>query len=288
MQATCCPIYAKLFDCPSSLGHPAVLEALLRLFIVAPPVPLSLKIFTYMPTDTRSMLKIVRTAAGGACKVVICMPSSGAAWMAEQVLEPHLDLGLPYMTITHRRGSPISVPTLSVAAPPQSYKQHPCARAASVLWLPYQAYTLLLRPARPSSAGDGSGGTAAAPSGSPLGDAALLLLLVLLFHAPPLVRHLGWLQSLLFEAFQQVSGVMAVAPIGIVSACKAWGTGREGGLGTDLFPVFLCRHVQDATFGNPYRSALQRLQDVDELGGPPGSALGLSTAHRDISELVHF
>jgi hypothetical protein len=92
-------------------------EALLRLFIAAPPVPLSLKIFTYMPTDPRSVLRIVRSAA------------------------------------------------------------------VSMLRLPYQAYTLLLRPARPAA--DGGGGAAAAPSASPLGDAALLVLLVLLFHAPP-------------------------------------------------------------------------------------------------------
>jgi hypothetical protein len=128
--------------CCNPRTHPAVVEALLRLFIAAPPVPLSLKIFHYMPTDTRSVLKIVRTAA------------------------------------------------------------------ASVLWLPYQAYTLLLRPARPATA-DASGGAAAAPSNSPLGDSALLLLLALLFHAPP----------------------------------------------------------PDASFGNPYRQSLQRMQDADDLGG---------------------
>ncbi|KAL4432564.1 hypothetical protein ABPG77_000501 [Micractinium sp. CCAP 211/92] len=100
----------------NDLANPTV-EALLRLFITAPPLPLSQKIFNYMPTDTRSMLRIVRTAA------------------------------------------------------------------ASVLWLPYQAYTLLLRPVRPSASGDA--GAATAPSSSPLGDSALLLLLVLLFHAPP-------------------------------------------------------------------------------------------------------
>lgn len=71
----------------------------------------------------------------------------------------------------------------------------PLFRAASVLWLPYQAYTLLLRPARQQppageasgSGGTGGGGGAGAPSGSPLGDSALLLLLILLFHAPPQV-----------------------------------------------------------------------------------------------------
>lgn len=41
------------------------MEALLRLFIAAPVLPLSQKLYTYMPTDTRSMLRIVRTAAGG-------------------------------------------------------------------------------------------------------------------------------------------------------------------------------------------------------------------------------
>lgn len=122
----------------SDLANSTV-EALLRLFITAPPLPLSQKIFNYMPTDTRSVLRIVRTAA------------------------------------------------------------------ASVLWLPYQAYTLLLRPARPSASGDAA--AAAAPSSSPLGDGALLLLLVLLFHAPP----------------------------------------------------------QDASFGNPYRQSLARLQDADDL-----------------------
>lgn len=61
----------------------------------------------------------------------------------------------------------------------------PPGPVASVLWLPYQAYTLLLRPARPSAPGDPA--AAAAPSNSPLGDGALLLLLVLLFHAPPQV-----------------------------------------------------------------------------------------------------
>ncbi|PSC74556.1 dymeclin-like isoform X1 [Micractinium conductrix] len=100
------------------LANTAV-EALLRLFIAAPVLPLSQKLYTYMPTDTRSMLRIVRTAA------------------------------------------------------------------ASVLWLPYQAYTLLLRPSRLSDSGEASGGTAGAPSNSPLGDSALLVLLVLLFHAPP-------------------------------------------------------------------------------------------------------
>lgn len=92
-----------------------VVETLLQLFITAPALPLSQKIFTYIPTDTRSVLRIVRTAA------------------------------------------------------------------ASVFWLPYQAYTLLLRPARPT----GESSAAAAPSNSPLGDSALILLLVLLFHAPP-------------------------------------------------------------------------------------------------------
>ncbi|KAL4436991.1 hypothetical protein ABPG75_004130, partial [Micractinium tetrahymenae] len=60
---------------------------------------------------------------------------------------------------------------------------HSLVAGASVLWLPYQAYPLLLRPARPSASGDAN--AAAAPSNSPLGDSALLLLLVLLFHAPP-------------------------------------------------------------------------------------------------------
>lgn len=45
-------------------SSPAAVEALLRLFIAAPPLPLSQKIFNYMPTDTRSVLRIVRTAAG--------------------------------------------------------------------------------------------------------------------------------------------------------------------------------------------------------------------------------
>ena len=40
------------------------MESLLRYIIAAPPVPLSQKIYRYMPTDTRSVLKIVRTAAG--------------------------------------------------------------------------------------------------------------------------------------------------------------------------------------------------------------------------------
>jgi hypothetical protein len=66
-----------------------------------------------------------------------------------------------------------------------------CLCAASVFWLPYQAYTLLVRPGRQPSGLDasagGSGGTAGAPSSSPLGDCALLLLLVLLFHSPPQV-----------------------------------------------------------------------------------------------------
>lgn len=46
--------------------NPAAVEALLRYFIAAPAVPLSEKIVRYMPTDTRSVLKIVRTAAGEA------------------------------------------------------------------------------------------------------------------------------------------------------------------------------------------------------------------------------
>ena len=46
--------------------------------------------------------------------------------------------------------------------------------AASVLWLPYQAITFLVR----------SGGSALLPE-SPLGDSSRLLALVLLHHAPP-------------------------------------------------------------------------------------------------------
>lgn len=49
------------------------------------------------------------------------------------------------------------------------------APAASVLMLPYTAFTFLVR----------SGGPQPLP-GSPLGDASRLLLLVLLHHAPPL------------------------------------------------------------------------------------------------------
>ena len=46
--------------------------------------------------------------------------------------------------------------------------------AASVLWLPYQAITFLVR----------SGGSSQLPD-SPLGDASRLLALVMLHHAPP-------------------------------------------------------------------------------------------------------
>lgn len=102
------------------------------------------------------------------------------------------------------------------AHPPRLPSPHFLHRplAASVLWLPYQAYTLLLRPVRSASA-DGEAGAAGAAgaasdvaSASPLGDTSLLLLLALVFHAPP----------------------------------------------------------QDAPFGNPYRQALGRLQDADDLG----------------------
>ena len=67
-----------------------------------------------------------------------------------------------------------------------------------MLWLPYQAYTLLIRPRNPSQS----------HPDSPLGDASLLLLLALVFHAPPL----------------------------------------------------------EASYGNPFRQSLQRLQDADDQG----------------------
>ncbi len=67
-----------------------------------------------------------------------------------------------------------------------------------MLWLPYQAYTLLIRPRTPSQS----------HPDSPLGDASLLLLLALIFHAPPL----------------------------------------------------------EASYGNPFRQSLQRLQDADDQG----------------------
>lgn len=121
-----------------------------------------------------------------------------------------------------------------------------------MLWLPYQAYTLLLRPSRPGGGGEGTGGAAAAPSNSPLGDSALLLLLVLLFHAPP----------------QVLSAAAGTAAVLGSSYCRGdlwqaqvlwlpWG-------GDHLSHA--SHTLQDAPFGNPYRSSLQRLQDTDDLG----------------------
>ena len=55
------PAAPLLFPQQRDLANPAV-EALLGLYIRAPPVPLSLKV--YMPTDTRTVLRIVRNAAG--------------------------------------------------------------------------------------------------------------------------------------------------------------------------------------------------------------------------------
>jgi hypothetical protein len=63
MSHTSSPAMQHILICPCLLCA-AVVESLLRYFIAAPPVPLSQKIYRYMPTDTRSVLKIVRTAAG--------------------------------------------------------------------------------------------------------------------------------------------------------------------------------------------------------------------------------
>ena len=140
-----------------------------------------------------------------------------------------------------------------------------------MLWLPYQAYTLLIRPRHLAATPDRCGAPPplhcmlSHPAGraeaclanraqraalhdwtgrhggpldwgaphaltclllslrrSPLGDAALLLLLVLVFHAPPL----------------------------------------------------------DAPYGNPFRTSLQRLQDADALGALGGRAGGLLASHK--------
>ena len=157
-------------------ARPAVVEALLGYFVTAPPVPLRTKVFQYVPYDARSALRIVRSAAGERCGVLgralLLLPASSCA---ERVL----------CCPAHIRVHPLPA-SCPFATPP----------AASVLWLPYQAYTLLLRPVRSASAdaeagaGGAAGSTVAAASASPLGDTALLLLLALVFHAPPQVRSL--------------------------------------------------------------------------------------------------
>lgn len=63
----------------------AAVEALLHLFITAPPLPLSLKLFNYMPTDTRSVLRIVRTAAGATHKRGGCTSAAGLPALGWQV-----------------------------------------------------------------------------------------------------------------------------------------------------------------------------------------------------------
>lgn len=151
------------------------MEALLRYFIAAPAVPLSQRIVRYVPTDTRSVLKIVRTAAGARELVA----GEAALVRGRGRMGERSGQGSPGMHAAARHMNPCC--------------PHLSSCAASVLWLPYQAYTLLLRPARPAAAaGGGEGGSGGgAPSGSPLGDTALLLLLVLVFHAPPQVT--AWL-----------------------------------------------------------------------------------------------
>ena len=132
-----------------------------------------------------------------------------------------------------------------------------CRCAASVFWLPYQAYSLLVRPGRQPSGVDagGSGGTAGAPSSSPLGDSALLLLLVLLFHSPPQVSTACGCYPLLS------SGHFAVPCSPCLSCCDADLAAHC------LLPLLLLLLLlQDAPFGNPYRQSLQRLQDADDLG----------------------
>lgn len=153
---------------------------------------------------------------------------------------------------------------------PQRPALNPCP-AASVLWLPYQAYTLLLRPARPpppagEGSGAGAGAGAAAPSGSPLGDSALLLLLVLLFHAPPQVTVLrlqGLSLASIYGGLPCVSRQLSswhweVRSVPSLIFCFGHRAADE--------PVLQPPPVQDAPFGNPYRQSLQRLQDADDLG----------------------
>ena len=150
---------------------PAVVETLLRHYSERPPLPARAPLYVaHSPTEDGSgggstVIRFVRTAAGAAgCfwHTLTCSIPEEALWQNRQgsirsmcTLLCGRHPGLILILQNHVQ------PTDGVAAA--------CA-AASVLWLPYTAFTLLVRSSTASS--------------SPLADTGEMLLLMLACHAP--------------------------------------------------------------------------------------------------------
>ncbi len=158
----------NLACCRRSVSAPAVVQVLLHRYMERPLLPARspLWIPPELPKGS-AVMRFVRTAAGADCE-------AAAMSTTLQCQSP------PYLPMLHHN------PHAQHAAPCQVSQCRmllnnavqrvvwltlllPCF-AASVMWLPYQAYSLLVR--------------SAAQSSSPLAETSELFLLLLAFHAP--------------------------------------------------------------------------------------------------------
>lgn len=139
-----CPLsmdgWAATFLTLTPVPSSSVVEALLRYFITAPPVPLRTKVYHYIPYDTRSALRIVRTAAGTRsvqCAAQRCVNESLS-------LTP---LGL------HTASAPLTLPPFPLQHPSSGCPTRPthccCDPSAALPLLARQALALALPPQPP-------------------------------------------------------------------------------------------------------------------------------------------
>jgi hypothetical protein len=148
---------------------PAVVQALLRFYSERPPLPARAPLYVATsPTEGgggggSTVIRFVRTAAGektASGTLSGSVPEEALRHRQSTALLDSTYTAVQWASCAHRARKVLqAVDRVAVA----------CA-AASVLWLPYTAFTLLVR--------------SSAASGSPLADTGEVLLLMLACHAP--------------------------------------------------------------------------------------------------------
>lgn len=166
-------------------ASPAVVQTLLQQYYERPPLPARAPLYV-APSPTEgggggsTVIRFVRTAAGAEVdRIYTAFPfPRGTGLHTNEHVEAagwaHLDCGICLAACRGEHTSVVSTPAPSCCLSPRtahwlSRLPFRC-RAASVLWLPYTAFTLLVR--------------SSAASSSPLADTGEALLLMLACHAP--------------------------------------------------------------------------------------------------------